>query len=102
MSTEQQNNPLTVRILGREYTVACPPEEREALLASAEHVAKRMSAIQNKGKTVGTERVAVMAALNISRDLLAMQQQDSTADEDLHERLQQLQLRMESTLDDTR
>lgn len=103
MSTQQQTQ-LTVRILGRDYSIACPEEEREALLASAEYLSKRMSAIQKKGKTMGMERIAVMAALNISRDLLATerQQQRDAMDPAVGERLDQLQLRIESTLDKTR
>lgn len=104
MSTQQQQGQLTVRILGRDYSVACPDDERESLLASAEYLSKRMSAIQKKGKTMGMERIAVMAALNISRDLLAMEreQQGAPMDADLGDRLDQLQLRIESTLDETR
>lgn len=104
MSTQQQQGQLTVRILGRDYSVACPDDERESLLASAEYLSKRMAAIQKKGKTMGMERIAVMAALNIARDLLAMEreQQGDPMDADIGDRLDQLQLRIESTLDETR
>lgn len=104
MSTQQDQSQLTVRILGRDYSVACPEGEREALLASAEYLSKRMAAIQRKGKTLGMERIAVMAALNMARDLLAIerQQQHSPMDESVSERLEQLQLRIESELDDNR
>lgn len=91
-----------MRILGRDYSVACPEGEREALLASAEYLSKRMAAIQRKGKTLGMERIAVMAALNISRDLLAMERDHERApvDSDTKDRLTQLQLRIESELDE--
>ena len=62
---------ITVRIMGREYTVSCPPEEHETLVASAELLNERMSAIRRRGKALGTERIAVMAALNLARELLA-------------------------------
>ncbi len=108
---EQKQTTLTIRILGRDYPVACPEGEREALLSSAEYVSKRMQAIQKQGKTLGIDRVAVMAALNIARELLALQRADgapqaprSTArpapDADLDQRLSQLQLRIESALDE--
>lgn len=104
MSTQQDPSQLTVRILGRDYSVACPEEERESLLASAEYLSKRMAAIQRKGKTLGMERIAVMAGLNIARDLLAMEreQQNSGTDAQISDRLDQLQLRIESALDDDR
>ncbi|RJS94674.1 cell division protein ZapA [Salinisphaera sp. Q1T1-3] len=98
---------LTIRILGRDYPVACPDGERESLLRSAEYLSKRMAAIQRSGKTLGTERIAIMAALNISRELLDLQSQVERraaglggSDEEMRERLAQLQLRIESALDD--
>lgn len=104
MSTQQDQSQLTVRILGRDYSVACPEGERESLLASAEYVSKRMTAIQRKGKTLGMERIAVMAALNMARDLIAIerQQQSRPMDDAVSDRLEQLQLRIESELDDNR
>ncbi|MDA3942778.1 MAG: cell division protein ZapA [Bacteroidetes bacterium] len=107
MPTETNQTALTIRILGRDYSVACPEEEREALLRSAEHLSKRMQSIQRKGKTLGMERIAVMAALNISRDLLdlerTVQRREAglgASDDDMRERLSSLQMRIESTLDD--
>ena len=106
MPNEKNQSSLTIRILGRDYSVACPVDERESLLRSAEHLSKRMQAIQRKGKTLGMERIAVMAALNISRDLLDLQRSMQrleaglgASDEDIQRRLSELQLRIESTLD---
>jgi cell division protein ZapA len=112
MATEPKQTALTIRILGHDYAVACPPDERESLLASAEHVSKRMQAIQRKGKTLGIERIAVLAALNIARDLLDSQrghehkhERERTGppanDEEISRRLTQLQRRIESALDET-
>lgn len=69
MSAEQ--NFIDVVILGREYRVACPPAEREALLAAVSYVDKKMQEIAAKGKNAAAERVAVMAALNIAHELLS-------------------------------
>jgi cell division protein ZapA len=55
--------PVTVRILEKEYQVACPPGERNALLDSAEFLNARMREIRDTGKVVGLDRIAVMAAL---------------------------------------
>lgn len=106
MPNDKNQSSLTIRILERDYSVACPADERESLLRSAEHLSKRMQAIQRKGKTLGMERIAVMAALNISRDLLdlqrSMERRDAglgASDEEMQQRLSELQLRIESTLD---
>ena len=63
---------VTVRIMGKEYTVACPQEEHEALVKSADYLNERMTTIRKRGKALGGEKIAVMAALNIARELLEM------------------------------
>jgi cell division protein ZapA len=68
---------VTVKILEKEYNVACPIEEKAALLASAEFLNLKMREIRDSGKVVGLDRVAVMAALNIANELLKAQGQDA-------------------------
>ena len=67
---------VTVKILEKEYNVACPIDEKAALLASAEFLNSKMREIRDSGKVVGLDRVAVMAALNIANELLKAQGQD--------------------------
>lgn len=61
---------VTVNILDRDYQVACEPGEREALLDSARYLNDRMRQIKAGGSVIGLERIAVMAALNITHELL--------------------------------
>lgn len=61
---------FSVSILDKEYQVACPPEQQAELLLSARHLDEQMRAIRATGKVIGLERIAVMAALNISHQLL--------------------------------
>ena len=61
---------LDVNLLGKEYRVACPPEERDALLAAVAHVDEKMHEIAEKTKSNIAERIAVMAALNIAHEFL--------------------------------
>jgi cell division protein ZapA len=61
---------VEVRILDKEYLVACPQEEQEALLRAARHLDTKMREIRSSGKVFGTESIAVMAALNITHELL--------------------------------
>jgi cell division protein ZapA len=63
---------FSVSILDKEYQVACPPEQQAELLLSARHLDEQMRAIRATGKVIGLERIAVMAALNISHELLQM------------------------------
>ena len=91
---------VTVRIMGKEYAVACPPEEHEALVKSADYLNERMSTIRKRGKALGAERIAVMAALNIARELLAVRGVDGVAavNPEAIARLRQMSLDIDSTL----
>ena len=61
---------LDVSILGRDYRVACRESEREELMQAVQFVDRRMREIRDSGKISGTERIAVMAGLNIAHELL--------------------------------
>jgi cell division protein ZapA len=61
---------LDVSIMGRSYRVACADDEREALLAAVDYVDRKMTHIKAASKVAGTERIAVMAALNMAHELL--------------------------------
>lgn len=97
---EPENLSVTVRIMGREYTVICPQAEHEALVASADFLNDRMMAIRKRGKALGAERIAVMAALNLARELLEMKGSNKVVPPDSAsiERVKQLRLDIDSTL----
>lgn len=61
---------LDVKIMGREFRIACKPEERSALQQAVNIVETRMSSIRNTGKVVGLDKIAVMAALQIAHESL--------------------------------
>ena len=65
----ESQNTLDITILGRTYKVACADGERDALLRTAAYLDAKMAEIRNAGKVSGTERIAVMAALNIAHEL---------------------------------
>ncbi|HTP96255.1 MAG TPA: cell division protein ZapA [Burkholderiales bacterium] len=62
---------LDIKIMGREFRVACTEEEQPGLLAAVEYLDKKMSEIRDGGKVIGAERVAIMAALNITHEFLS-------------------------------
>ena len=66
----KQSTTVEVKILDKEYLVACPAEEQEALMRAARHLDSKMREIRSGGKGFGTERIAVMAALNMTHELL--------------------------------
>ncbi|MDX1370765.1 cell division protein ZapA [Pseudomonas sp.] len=69
-----QSNTVTVHILDKEYCIACPPDERSNLESAARYLDGKMREIRSSGKVIGADRIAVMAALNITNDLLHKQQ----------------------------
>ena len=66
---------VTVNILDKEYQVACPAEQEAELVVSASYLDKQMRSIRETGRVIGLERIAVMAALNISHELLQASEQ---------------------------
>ena len=63
---------LDINLLGRDYTLACPPSEKAKLLEAVHHVDQHMERIKDAGRTSGNERIAVMAAIQIAVELLSM------------------------------
>ncbi len=95
MSADQE----TIRLLDKEYTVACPPDERDGLQASAHMLDRKMREIRQAGKIVGSERVVVMAALNVIFELLQEKQCDSSGNQELELRLKLIQDKIASALE---
>lgn len=67
---------IDVSILGRDYSLACPPDQKEALTAAVRHVDQRMNMVKEAAKINGNERIAVMAAIQIAAELLATRAPD--------------------------
>lgn len=93
---------VSVRILDKDYHVACPASERTDLLDSAELLNAKMREIRDTGRIVGLDRIAVMAALNITNDLLHAQARDRLLEGDITNRLRMIADRVENALGDTR
>jgi cell division protein ZapA len=93
---------VTVRILEKEYHVACPANEKSALLASAELLNQKMREIRDTGKVVGLDRVAVMAALNLANELLETKGQDAELKDIVGLRIKSMRERLDEALGPTR
>ncbi len=61
---------LDVNIMGREFRVSCTEEERRDLLKAVDYLNAKMREIRDTGKVIGVERIAIMAALNITHEFL--------------------------------
>jgi cell division protein ZapA len=89
---------VSVRILEKEYQVACLPEERSELLDSAEYLNGKMREIRDGGNVVGLDRIAVMAALNITHELLKIRGRGELVETDVGQKIRQLRERVETAL----
>ena len=94
--------PVHVTILGKDYQVACPEDQQDALIASARMVHQNMEKIRNTGKVVGVDRIAVMAALNIAHELLSLQQDESQDIKKVNEKISQLKERVSAFINEDR
>lgn len=88
---------LQVVILDKDYQVSCPPEEREALLRSADELDQRMRRIRASGGVIGLERIAIMAALNLTYELL-QSRRDQNQSGQTQQLLEQLNSRLDAAL----
>ena len=93
-----RNVRVSVRILEKEYQVACLPEERSELLDSAEFLNNKMKEIRDGGNIVGLDRIAVVAALNLSHELLKLRNRGDAVQGDVGRKVRQMRERVETVL----
>ena len=97
--SHQDQARVSVRIMEKEYVVACPYDERSALLDAAEFLNTRMREIRDSGKVVGLDRIAVMVALNLANELLRLREREGKLEGDYVGRVRSLRERVEATLE---
>lgn len=96
------SNSVTVQILDKEYSIICPPEERNNLVSAARYLDGKMREIRSSGKVIGADRIAVMAALNITHEMLHRQEDrnDAPAGATTREQVRDLLERVDQALAD--
>lgn len=94
--------PINISILDKEYKVACPVGEQPALLASAKYLDGKMREVRDSGSILGSERIAVITALNIANELLNFDGQDTNVDKEISPRLKSLETKITRALEQTR
>ncbi len=72
---------VDVKILGRDFQIACPEDEEEGLMKSIEYLNHKIEDIQRQGNIVGVDKTIIMAALNITHEFL---NQNANSDVHLH------------------
>jgi cell division protein ZapA len=95
-----KSNALDVMILDREFRVACPDDEKSELLEAVGYLDKKMREIRDAGKIASTERIAIMAALNIAHELLTTKLGGGFDMGEYKRRMQSMQATIDETLAD--
>jgi len=90
--------PLSVKILDKEFLIACPEDEELSLRTSAQYLDRKMKEIRDAGKVVGMDRIAVMAALNIAHELLAHKGSNQDLNKIVSTRIKNIQEKIELAL----
>jgi len=90
--------PINLHILEKDYVIACPEEERETLIASAQYLNRKVQEVRDGGKVVSTERIVVVSALNIIHEYLQYKQQKENEIRTFDEESTRLQNKIELAL----
>jgi cell division protein ZapA len=89
---------MDVTIMGREFRVTCPDEERKGLLEAVTYLDKKMREIRDSGKIVSSERIAIMAALNITHELLTTRNREGFDMEEFKRRIDCMQAALDAVM----
>ena len=92
------SEPVSVRVLDREYTVGVQADEREGLLAAARLLESRMREIRGDNRMVALDRLAVLAALNLAHELQQLRRENEVRERELAVTLETLNRRLDALL----
>jgi len=92
------NEPVTVRILEREYRVMCAPDQRRELMESALYLDQQMRQIRDSGRISSMDKIAVMSALNLAEEVLRLRQQLAEREQLVDQRVRQMAIELDRSL----
>jgi len=93
------SEPVNIRILDREYTVGCEPDERDGLMAAAKVLDAKMREVRGGNRMAALDRVAVLAALNLAHELQQARSESERRDRELSRTVGAMQHRLDDLLD---
>ncbi|WP_243047986.1 cell division protein ZapA [Dyella sp. RRB7] len=93
------NEPVALRLVDREFLIACAPEEREGLLESAAYLDRKMRELRANAKAPGFDRLAVLAAISVTHEFLSLRKQHTGTDQGVTDGLAALRRKLEAALD---
>jgi cell division protein ZapA len=96
------NEPVSVHLLDREYTVGVEPEERSSLMAAAKLLDSKMREVRGSNRMAAVDRVAVLAALNLAHELQQLRDERHVRERELSRALDELHRKLDGVLDTSR
>ena len=97
--TTNASEPVALRLVDREFLIACAPEEREGLLEAASYLDRKMRELRANAKAPGFDRLAVLAAISITHEFLGLCKQHDGSDHNVTDALVALRRKLEAALD---
>lgn len=95
------NEAITLQFLGKAFRIACPSEEKQSLLAAAELLSLKMEEVRKEGGIVGLEKIAVLAALNLTHELNKAGSSHSMQSQLIDSHLDDLNARLDQVLNNS-
>lgn len=89
----------TIEILGKLYPIRCPEPEVKSLQQAAEYLNQKMAEVQDSGKVINLERIAIITGLNITYEYLRLTQQKNNFLDNINQRIVHLQEKVDNALD---
>jgi len=94
-----RKQPVLIKILGKDYRIACFEDEQDSLIEAAFELDQQMRKIRDTGTVNGTDRIAVMAALNLSHELRQFRNRENTPQNEVSDQLTHLRQKIEKVLE---
>ena len=95
MNTEKK---IDISIMGRDFCISCPEEESDELHLAAEYLDKKTQEIKAEGKVIGSESIAIIAALSITHELLILQTENDFDIDEFRRRIGLMQEKIDGVL----
>ncbi|GAB3098916.1 cell division protein ZapA [Lysobacter terrae] len=97
--SSKTSEPVSIRLLDREYTVGCEPDERDSLIAAAKLLDNKMREIRGNNRMAALDRVAVLAALNLAHELQLVRSEGEGRDRELVRTIDELHRKIDGLFD---
>ena len=95
----KDTSPINVTILDKEYLITCEEDEKESLRNAVDYLNQKMAEMKSSGGVIGSERIAVMTALNITNELLAYKKENQDYTFNIDNTLRRLQNKINDALE---